>query len=282
MEKKVLILGGKGMLGHMLVSYINSLKDYKVYYTLRKEINLKKQEIFFDAYKNLEEINEIIKKIKPILIVNCIGIIKPFVNNNKEKVVFLNSYFPHKINKICIEKNIKFIHISTDCVFSGKKGAYTEESLYSPKDFYGLSKATGEINNKHNLTIRTSIIGPELKKSGVSLMNWLFQQKNNKIKGFKKAIWSGLTTLELSKKIVEMYEKKVTGLINITSKPINKYNLLKIINEVYKLNINIDPNNSFYCDRSMKSIRDDIKYNVPSHNQMIIELKNWTESKKII
>ena len=200
--EKCLVLGGEGMLGHMVVKYINSLPHFKVDFTTRN----KGKGIYFDAYKDIEKIEDIIKKTKPELVINCIGIVNHIIREGDEdKVVFVNSYFPQKLAHICKSNDSKLIHISTDCVFSGNKGCYTENSPYSPVDFYGLSKAAGEIKDNHNLTIRTSIIGPEIKEPKTGLMEWFLGQKEKSTKGFTKAIWSGLTTLELAKKIIEMH-----------------------------------------------------------------------------
>lgn len=278
-KEKCLVLGGEGMLGHMVVRYIKSLPDFEVRSTIQSTIK-DRREIYFDAYKNPKKIGRIIRIIKPDLVINCIGIVNSLVKDNKDVVAFLNSYLPHKLAKICRANKSKLIHISTDCVFSGEEGSYTENSPYSPTDFYGMSKATGEINDNHNLTIRTSIIGPEIRELKTGLMEWFFSKKGKEVKGFTKAIWSGVTTLELAKKIIEMYQKKVTGIINIVSEPITKYDLLYLINEIYNLDININADDSLVCDRSMKSIRD-VDYSIPTHKQMLQELKQWGNKKNV-
>ena len=276
-KEKCLVLGGEGMLGHMLVSYLKTVPEFDVYFTSR---NMKKG-IFFDVVKNIDSLDAVIDEIKPNLVINCIGIINSLVEtNNKDIVTWVNSYFPRKLAKICKAKGIKLIHISTDCVFSGKEGNYNEESEYSPVDFYGVSKAAGEIIDDHNLTIRTSIIGPEIKEPKNGLMEWFFSQKEKEVKGFKKVIWSGVTTLELAKKIVEFYKKDVKGLIVVASKPINKYDLLCLIKEIYSLEIIVHPVESPVCDRSMRSVREDIRYSVPNHKEMLEDLKKMMDKEE--
>lgn len=271
--KKCLVLGGEGLMGHMLVSYVNSLLDFEVYFTTRNKDN----GIYFDVYKDVDKIEKIIKKIKPDLVVNCIGIINKLVNEkNKAMVVFINSYFPHKLADICKKNNSKLIQISTDCVFSGDEGKYTESSDLSPTDFYGRSKALGEVNEGYNLTIRTSLIGQEIKEPKTGLMEWFLAQKGKEVKGYTNVIWSGLTTLELAKQIIKMYEMGIIGLINIVSEPISKYDLLHWIKNVYGIDILIREDSDLKCDRSMKSIRN-IKCSVPFHMQMMEELKEWGE-----
>jgi len=226
--EKCVVLGGEGMLGHMVVKYVKSLPDFEVYFTVRNETA--KSGIYFDVYKNLGKIEEIMKKIKPKLVINCIGFVNHIIKEqDKDIATFINSYFPHKLAKICRLNNSKLIHISTDAVFSGEEGNYTEDSPYSPIDFYGISKATGEIKDNHNLTIRTSIIGPEIKEPKTGLMECFFKQNEKTVKGFTNYILSGLTTLELAKKIIEMYKNNVIGLITIASKPISKHDLLCLI-----------------------------------------------------
>jgi len=283
---KCLVLGGEGMLGHMLVKYLKSLPDFEVYFTSRGKQDM--NAIYFDAYNDFKFIEEILREIKPDLVVNCIGIINKFVTEeNKEEVLFVNSVLPHKLARICNENDSKFIQISTDCVFSGEiddssriDGIYTEESKVSPTDFYGLSKACGEVNDDYNLTIRTSLIGPELDKYKSSelkelkngLMEWFLAQDGKKIKGYTDVIWSGVTTLELCKQIVEMYNKGVTGLINIVSEPISKFDLLNLIKDVYEIDVKIEKDDLLKCDRSMKSVKN-IQYIVPDHLTMLLELK---------
>lgn len=273
-NKKCLVLGGEGMLGHMLVNYLKSKSEFEVFFTSRN----KEKGIYFDVIEDITKIEEIIEEIRPSLVINCIGIVNSLIDSKgKDVAVFVNSYFPQRLARICSEKHVKMIHISTDCVFSGKDGNYTENSEYSSTDFYGLSKAAGEVIDNKNLTIRTSIIGPEIKEPKTGLMEWFFSQKGQEVQGFSKAIWSGVTTLELSKKIVELYEKEVTGLITVASDPISKYDLLFLIKEVFDLNTNINKELGFFCDRSMKSIREGISLDIPSHKEMLVELKKWME-----
>lgn len=277
--EKCIVLGGEGMLGHMVIKYVKSLPNFEVYSTVHDKTI--KNGIYFDVYKDLGKIEKIIKKIKPKLVINCIGVVNHFIKeHDKDIVTFINSYFPHKLANICRQNNSKLIHISTDAVFSGKEGNYTENSPYSPIDFYGVSKAAGEIKDDYNLTIRTSIIGPKIKEPKTGLMEWFFKQNGKTVKGFTNVIWSGLTTLELAKKIIELHKNNVRGLINISSKPINKYELLCLIKKIYNLDINVVPDKNIICDRSMKSVRKDIKYSIPTHEEMIKELKNWQGSLK--
>jgi dTDP-4-dehydrorhamnose reductase len=275
-KEKCLVLGGKGMLGHVVVKYLNSLPNFEVHFTTRNKGN----GIYFDVCENMEHIKEIIDHINPTLVINCIGIVNHLITEeNKDKTILINSYFPQRLANICKLNNSKLINVSTDCVFSGDAGNYSEYSTYSPTDFYGLSKAAGEIRDDHNLTIRTSIIGPEIHEPKKGLMEWFFSQEGKEIKGFKGAIWSGLTTLELAKKIVEMHEKKITGVINITSEPINKYDLLCLMKKIYSIDILINADNDLNCNRSMRSIRKDVSYSVPTHEKMLKDLKQWGERK---
>lgn len=244
---KVLILGSSGMLGHTLVRYLISQSKIDVGFTLR---NNNKLEIFkgifdiksfyiYDA-NYMEDFESIIVDFKPDLCINCIGIIKNKIRSNKNiKNIKINSLLPHYLNDICLKYNCRFLHISTDCVFSGKKGNYSEVDIPDPIDLYGRSKLLGEVVNNNSATIRTSIIGHEyLTRNG--LLEWLLSSKND-VDGYKNAIFSGLTTLELSKIIHRYFIKRndLRGLFHVSSNAISKNDLLLLIKDIYKLKINI-------------------------------------------
>ena len=233
---KIIILGATGMLGSQVFKVLNSNKNHEVIYTTRDKIN-KKEGIFFDA----TSYDYSISKFENVdYIINCIGVTKPFIDKNYVDSLFVNSIFPHKIAQFCNFNNIKLIHITTDCVFSGREGKYTEKSLHDCTDFYGKSKSLGESINCMN--IRTSIIGLELTNF-VHLLSWAISQKGKTINGFENHLWNGVTTNNLSiilEKIIEenLYEKKTFHIHS--PEDINKYELLKLINKKFSLNLNIN------------------------------------------
>lgn len=251
---RVLILGSTGMLGHTLVSYLRSQPHIHVFTASRSNQNSADPNAFtFDAKFPLS-ISKYLQTCKPDVVINCIGIIKQMpAANDPIECISTNSILPHVIAMECEKVGARFIHISTDCVFSGKKGNYYESDNPDATDLYGRSKLMGEVYDKGALTLRTSIIGHEIN-SKHSLLEWFLSQSES-AQGFTKAIFSGLTTLELSKVIVQnvIPRKALTGLYHVSSEPINKYDLLNLIKSVYQKNISIIPNNSVAIDRSLNS-----------------------------
>lgn len=279
---KILILGGDGMLGHQL---LNSFKDkFEVKVTLRKHINeYTKYKIFrhdnaFDQVdvRDFEKLASIIEAYKPNVLINAVGIVKQR-KDAKEIIPSLeiNALLPHKLSLECGKYNTRVIHISTDCVFSGKTGMYDEQSFADADDIYGRTKYLGELSLNNCLTLRTSIIGRELSRHK-SLLDWFLAQSGS-IKGFKNAIFSGFTTIELAR-IIEMMILKypeASGTYNVSSEPINKFDLLKMISEVLNHNIEIVADEEFFCNRSLSSelFRKSFNYTPPSWLSMISELE---------
>lgn len=283
--KKILILGTYGMLGHQL--FLQLQKNFEVYGTVRKfqtkyETLFPKSRIFENI--NAEEISNIesvIQDIKPDIILNCIGIIKQRKTKKSQILnISINALFPHKLAKICEEKNIKIIHFSTDCVFSGKKGNYNKTDFSDAEDLYGRTKYLGELDYPHCLTIRSSIIGPELYNKK-SLWEWVLSQKGNTIEGFTEAIYSGITTVEMSNIIENIITNfpDLHGVYQIASQSISKHHLLELINRLQNLNLNIIPSKKVICDRSLNGSEfyKKTNYLIPNWETMIQELIN--ESK---
>ena len=269
--KRIMILGSTGMLGHMLFFYLKKNKKFKIYnLSFRKKLNSKS--IICDIH-NISDLKKILKRIKPEIIINSIGILPQNPKFNKINSIFINSLFPQRLKEISKELNSKIIQISTDCVFDGKRGKYSENDIPNEIKTYGLTKILGEITGTQHLTIRTSIIGPELKKEGKGLLHWVFNE-NGKIKGYNKAIWGGITTLELSKVIEYCISYNISGLYHVTNgESISKYDLLNLIKREFKLNqIEIIKDSSIIYDRSLISERSDIKYKFSSYDKMISEL----------
>ncbi len=256
---RIIILGVNGMMGHKLFQVLKDNFNYEVIGTVRNKDYLnyfeEKSRIINIEIKSETQIDRLFKLYKPDMVINCIGVTKKFVKNVQQKIemIEINSLLPHKLLSVAEKYNIRLIHISTDCVFSGSKGNYSETDNPDPLDIYGKSKVLGEFSCTKNLVIRTSIIGPELNtKRG--LLEWFLSQKDE-CKGFEKAIFSGLTTLELSKVIGKYIvpRKDLTGLINISSNPISKLDLLKLIKKVYLKKIKISISNDLKIDRSLNS-----------------------------
>jgi len=272
--KKILILGAAGMAGHMICEYLKTFTEKYKIYKMCHNIKLDSESILLDVF-DLNLLDTTIQMINPDVIINSIGILNKNAEDNPSKTIFINSYFPRYLEEKFKNTNVKLIHLSTDCVFSGETGNYSEVSVTDGKDIYARTKILGEINNNKDLTVRTSIIGPELKNNGTGLFHW-FMKQTNSIKGYSKVIWSGVTTLQLAKSLHNMIENNLTGLYNLASKePISKYELLKIINMVFDKNVIIENYEENANDKSLISIRNDFSINVPAYTEMIMELRDW-------
>jgi dTDP-4-dehydrorhamnose reductase len=279
---RLLILGGDGMLGHQLFSFLRC--SHKVRCTLRKDFDSYKSFNIFDNNSSytgidvrcIDRLIEILSEFHPDAVINCVGIIKQRASA-KESIPSLeiNALLPHRLAILCKAMDVRFLHFSTDCVFSGKKGCYSEDDLSDAEDLYGKTKFLGEVQDSNCLTLRTSIIGYELsRKKG--LLEWFLSQSNG-VRGFKNAIFSGLTTLEMSR-IIEMMlieYPHASGVYQVSSDPINKYELLRLFSKKLNHPIEIYSDEEFCCDRSLDSsrFRREFCYEPPAWDAMIEELK---------
>ncbi len=273
MKKRVLVLGATGMAGHMVFDYFSKRENYEVFGLSRKQKNA--PNFFVCDVFNTAELLQTIQDVKPQIIVNCIGALVRESKEHPESAIFLNSYLPHYLKKIAKEVDCRLIHISTDCVFSGTKGNYSETDFRDADDTYGRSKALGEIVDDNNLTIRTSIIGPELKNPGLGLFDW-FMQQTGTVNGFTNVFWSGITTLQLAKTIDLAIEKNLAGLYQVTNgNRISKQVLLELFNDIFRKNsVTVLPYSSVPHDKSLvKSEKFD--FQVPDYVSMLLELKQW-------
>lgn len=250
---RILLLGHRGMAGHIIYDYLKSKENYKV---------VSADELLGFKFNALKHINDLKEKLEvnPVdYIINCIGLLVKKCEENPVDAIKINSLFPHELVTIVDKIGAQFIHLSTDC--------------YLDDNVYGRSKRAGEINYPNHLTIRTSIIGPELKKDGVGLFAWFMRQKGE-VKGYTNVMWDGITTLELAKFIGWYIQKrnKKYGIKNLrSSQPISKYDLLKLIKKIYGKNIKI---NKLYVpgvkDKTAKN--EFLDYKIPTYEQMIKEM----------
>ena len=221
-----------------------------------------------------------IEKLNPDVIINSIGIVKQLpAANDPLSAIAINALFPHQLAKICRQKNIRLIHMSTDCVFSGSRGNYTEEDPSDADDLYGKTKSLGEVNYPGCLTIRTSIIGRELNTSH-GLIEWFLSQEGKTVFGYKKAFFSGLTTLTLSGIIGEIIADfpKIHGIRQIASEPVSKYDLLNLVKKTYNLSIKIEPDKNIKNDRSLNAdkFKKETNIKIPSWEYMIDQMHRDT------
>jgi dTDP-4-dehydrorhamnose reductase len=279
---RILILGGDGMLGHRLLTYLQPRHEVRV--TLRQDlpayasIRLFSRWNAYDAIdiRSLERLMEVMADFRPEVVINAVGIVKQRPDA-KESIPSLeiNALLPHRLAILCKVTGARLIHVSTDCVFSGAKGNYLESDPPDAEDLYGKTKYLGEVHDGNCLTLRTSIIGRELSRRK-SLLEWFLAQAGP-VKGFTKAIYTGFTTLEMSRIIEKMLldYPDAAGVYHVSSDPINKYELLILLREKLGHDIEIIPDDGFCCDRSLDStrFRTDFNYTPPSWPAMIEELR---------
>src|ERR1700744_1569890 len=203
-KKKILLFGATGMAGHLIYFFLKDTGYYEIIPVVYRN-KLTSDCIVLDV-SNKKAVSELIRYQKPDFIINCIGVLIKGANTYPDNAILLNSYLPHLLVKIADEVGAKLIHLSTDCVFSGSRGSYSETDFRDADDIYGRSKSLGEILLNNHLTLRTSIIGPEIKKDGEGLFHWFMTQRGT-INGFTKAYWSGITTLELAKAVYKRSEE---------------------------------------------------------------------------
>ena len=256
----ILVLGGEGMAGWVIASYLS--KKYKVSVTTRKELDIEKN---LDLPQGFD------------YVINCIGLLLDSAKTNPAKTMYVNSYFPKYLEYFYRDTDTRVIHISTDCVFNGIKGNYIESDFPDEIGVYGLSKALGEINNDKDLTLRVSIIGPEIrphsKRSG--LLNWLLTTKESEINGWVNTYWNGITTLELAKCIDQYIQNPIiSGIYHPTNEAITKYSLLIKINSVYNLNKIVHETRN---EKTINKILVNTKrfFKVASYDQQLKELKEY-------
>lgn len=276
---KFLILGCNGMAGHMISIYLQE-HGHEVMGFARKKSSLIAT-IVGDA-KDIQFLKQTIEKGKFDVVINAIGVLNQFAENDHENAIFLNAYLPQYLAKVTQGMSTKIIHMSTDCVFSGTKGGYTEDDIPDGCTFYDRSKALGELDDEKNVTLRNSIIGPDINTTGIGLINWFLQQENT-VKGYTKAMWTGQTTLQLAKTIEKVASKKIHGLYHmVPENNISKYELLVLLNKYIRSTpINIVEDENVVVDKSLKRTNyEGFSEQIPGYEQQIQELGMWMRAHK--
>jgi dTDP-4-dehydrorhamnose reductase len=279
MNRRILILGGTGMLGHALLRQYSSRNDSDVYATTRSAEDPPKWltatlkanvRTGVDALNN-DSVASAIAAVKPDILINCIGLKPSSAGVDVPSLISINSLLPHRIARLCREAAVRMIHISTDAVFDGKKGMYAERDSINISEAYGMTKFLGEISDSHCVTLRASIIGHELTERA-GLVEWFLSQ-DSVVRGFSKAIYSGFPTLELARIIRDyvMPREDLSGIWHVSSEPISKYDLLRLIADQYGKQIEIEPCDDLVLDRSLDSsaFRSQTGYIPPSWPDMI-------------
>jgi dTDP-4-dehydrorhamnose reductase len=261
---KVLVLGGTGMIGHRMWATLSTL-GHDVFAVTRSE-NLEEYSLIpgIDLEKAIKgvdvldyaKLEEIVLELRSDYVLNCTGIVKQHKLSSESSIVIeQNALFPHKLADICNKSHSKMIQFSTDCVFDGIKGNYSEVDTPNASDLYGLSKILGEISERENvITFRTSTVGREVRPHG-GLVEWFLSNRGAEVSGFKKAMYSGFPAHTLAKVISDYIfpDSTLSGIVHLSTKPINKFDLLKLVNERFELNTQINENNEFEMKRELNS-----------------------------
>ena len=276
---KFFICDCNGMAGHLIAIYLQE-QGHEVYGFARKKSPYIPNCIVCDA-GNTELLTKVIREGNFDCVINCIGILNQFAERNPADAIYVNSYFPHFLAKITEDLNTQVIQMSTDCVFKGDRGNYTESDQPDGITMYSRTKALGELNDGKNLTLRNSIVGPDINVNGIGLLNWFMKQTN--CNGYRKTIWNGITTLELAKIMEVAAKEKIHGLYNMVPDDIKvrKYKILELFNKYIRNNeVKIGYVDGTDEDKSLIRTNRDFKYDIPLYDTMISELADWMKVHK--
>jgi dTDP-4-dehydrorhamnose reductase len=283
---KILVLGVTGMLGNVMFRFLSGNTRYEVHGSARAFPD--SQSFAGDArarivsgidVENQDSLVRLFKEVKPDVVINCVGLIKQLASaNDPLSAIPINALLPHRLAAISAVGGARLVQISTDCVFSGEKGNYLETDLSDAKDLYGKSKFLGELDEGHTITLRTSIIGPELRGGAHALLGWFLAQEGS-VNGYTRAIFSGLPTVELARVIGDFVlpRPELSGLYHVAAEPISKFDLLTLIAEVYGKSIGIKALDTPAIDRSLNGQRFNAAtgYRAPAWRELISSMFNF-------
>lgn len=270
---KIAVLGSTGMAGHIISKYLEE-RGHEVFRTSRSEQNTKNSKAI--DVTDFDSLKEFLQGANPDAVINCVGLLQKSSDARPDLAVLINSYLPHWLERLFIDSKTKIVHLSTDCVFSGKDGKYKENDVTDGTTTYDRSKALGELINDKDLTMRQSIIGPDIDPKGTGLFNWFMQQKGE-ISGWSKSIWSGVSTLELARGIEAALGANLTGLYHfVPEESIDKYSLLNLMKKAFeKEDIAINKTDGITADKSLVNTREDFDFEVREYSRQIEDMKNW-------
>jgi dTDP-4-dehydrorhamnose reductase len=255
---KILVLGATGMMGHVMLRYFAQNPEYSIAGMVRSARGVQllpealRGQLVCGSTIESDSLLRLFDRVRPDVVVNCIGVVKQVPEaDDPLAVIPVNSLLPHRLLRVCKLTGARLIHFSTDCVFSGAKGMYRESDGADATDLYGRSKLLGELNDPQAVTLRVSIIGPELDGMH-GLLGWFLAQRG-RAKGFTRAVFSGLTTVELARVLQDFVLPipELHGVMHVAAEPITKYELLRLIARVYGLAIDIEPDDKLAVDRSL-------------------------------
>lgn len=271
---RVAVFGSNGMAGHIVVRYLRECGHDVI--TVAKNDS--------DLLCNVEDFQQVTSTLSKLyncdFIINCVGLLVKNSIDRPDRAAVINSWFPHYLEYWYKNTQTRIVHLSTDCVFDGSQGNYRENDVHTEMNAYGSSKSLGELNNKKDVTFRMSILGPEIKPDGTSLLHWITTTKETKLNGFVDAMWNGITTLQLAK-CIEKYIKNptITGVHHVVNNDysINKFDLLCLINDVYGLGKTIVKSTGpKIANKVLIDTKGEIDWEIPNYRTQLIQLRNYT------
>lgn len=268
---KLLIIGGNGMAGHMLVQYFRHEGRHSVFYTSRDTAD--DQALLLDV-TDMEGVDRLIAAVRPQIIINAVGILNEACEHRPIEAYLVNALLPHRLQQHAAAIGARVIHISTDCVFAGTRGSYRETDSPDGTTTYAVTKTLGELRDESHLTIRTSIIGPEIRPQGIGLLQWFLRQRGP-VQGYRRVLWNGISTLELAQYISQWLDSSLGGIVHLArSEAISKYELLKLIQAVYQQEeVMIWPQDTPISDKTLLLTRQDVLVELPSYSVMLKRLE---------
>lgn len=272
---KLLVLGGNGMAGHVLVDYFRRQEGWEVAYTSRDRRD--SRALYLDAGEE-DQVAALLEQLRPDVVINAVGLLNRNAEEQERLAYRVNGLLPHLLRRKLEEWGGKLVHISTDCVFSGEKGDYTEFDLPDGSSVYAISKAMGEVRHPPHLTVRTSIIGPEIRSARIGLFDW-FMSQEGVVKGYTRVFWNGVTTLQLAKSVDRMLAAGTSGLVHLTApRKISKYELLGMFQDIFgKTGVTIEPDDRLRQDRTLRCTRSEAALLAPDYRTMLAELREWMD-----
>lgn len=275
---KVLVFGGTGMAGHVVATVLAEL-GHAVTIFSRK--HLKGFPHLIGDARDPSRIRSALLGNDFDIFVNAIGVLNHEAELHRMRAIELNAWLPHYLSELAQEFGARVIHISTDCVFSGKEGGYSETSLPDSNSVYGRTKILGELDNDRDLTFRTSIVGPDISASGIGLLNWFLQQ-SGEVNGYARVIWSGVTTITLAHAIDMVMKERLCGLYHLVNNQcISKLELLQLLNRHLRRNsVKINACDEFVADKSLIQKREGLLFEVPSYDKMVADMAYWMNSHR--
>ena len=273
---RIALLGSTGMAGHVIAQYLQE-QGHKVYRASRSE-KVTETSAPIDV-TNLAALEKWLDHVAPDAVINCVGLLQKACEKRRDLAVLINSYLPHWLEQKYICSSVRIIHLSTDCIFSGKRGGYEENDFPDGETMYDRSKALGELNNAKDLTFRMSIIGPDIDPKGTGLFNW-FMNQTGTIQGWSKTVWNGITTIELAHGIEAALACGLSGVYQLVpTESIDKYHLLKLFQKQFgRQDLAIEQVDGLAMNKSLCCTRRDFNYHVKPYEIQIQEMKQWVDT----